>query len=566
MGDNTGSHTLIGTGGYVTAGANPNQTGVIYNLTGVVSTFNISSAVGSSVTVNNVASVANNLNFDTLGGAITMGTLSGAIGTVNTTIDGGGSFTVGQTVLGVLNNGSVIFAPSGNGGGSVIIGNAGSFINVSITSAVFGFTNNADVIDDRGLRFTGSTKYSISGPGYGLQTISITQGTTTFTFTTIAAFLTAGAFTDLTTGPLKLSADGTGGTRVTVCFLRGTRLATPGGEIAVEALRVGDMVATRLDGETVMRPVTWIGNRRMDAGSDAVPEAYPVRVQAGAFADGVPHRDLLVTAEHCLHVDGRLIPARMLVNGRSIRVDTDIAQYEYFHVELDQHAILIAEGLEAESYLDTGNRGNFANVAVAALRPNFSVDADHKSWQQDAAAPLAVDRETVEPVWRSLLARCDRLGIGTSRPPVALAQDPELHLLTNDGAVILPAIHAGNLYSFDIPTNAGTLTLASRASRPSDVVGPYLDDRRALGVLIGGIALSDGSRKIAVDAHLTAAVLPGWHGQECAEMRWTNGYADLPVRLADCDGTRATLWIEVVQAGPYLAEPVPSWNRAAEAA
>ncbi len=94
----------------------------------------------------------------------------------------------------------------------------------------------------------------------------------------------------------------------------------------------------------------------------------PVRIAAHAFADGLPHRDLLVSPEHALFVDGVLIPAHRLLNHSSVTQDAPAAA-EYFHVELDRHEVLLAEGLPAESYLDTGNRTMFANAPLVALHP-----------------------------------------------------------------------------------------------------------------------------------------------------------------------------------------------------
>ena len=82
----------------------------------------------------------------------------------------------------------------------------------------------------------------------------------------------------------------------------------------------------------------------------------PIRIQRDAFADGMPHRDLVVSPDHAIFVDGKLICARQLVNGTTIRQELDWTAVDYYHVELDQHAILLAEGLPAESYLDTGNQ------------------------------------------------------------------------------------------------------------------------------------------------------------------------------------------------------------------
>lgn len=340
----------------------------------------------------------------------------------------------------------------------------------------------------------------------------------------------------------------------TVCFLRGTRLAAPQGETAVEDLRVGDLVATRLGGETVFQPITWIGHRSTDVEDPGQANAYPVRIRANAFGNDVPHRDLLVTPEHCIFVDGKLIPARMLVNGSSIIVDTDLKRFEYFHVELERHSILISEGLETESYLATGNRGNFSNALVPSLRPDFTLDALHKSWERDAAAPLAVDRETVEPVWRRLMERAIQLGFAASRSAAGLTGEPDLRLVTNSGLEIRPTLFDGRIYAFVVPGGATSVRLVSRASRPSDTIGPFVDDRRELGVLVGAIGLNIARRRIVIDTH-QQSTLPGWHALETgSRYRWTTGDAVLPVDLSALNGKPAYLDIEVIQGGPYLAE------------
>ena len=143
------------------------------------------------------------------------------------------------------------------------------------------------------------------------------------------------------------------------CFATGTRILTPRGEVAVEALRVGDTVVTRSGAH---RPVVWLGHRRVDCRGDARPhDVRPVRIAAHAFAPGMPHRALLLSPDHAVSTcDGVLVPARYLLNGATV---TQVAVDEviYWHVELERHDIVLAEGMPAESYLDTGNRAAFAD-------------------------------------------------------------------------------------------------------------------------------------------------------------------------------------------------------------
>jgi hypothetical protein len=337
------------------------------------------------------------------------------------------------------------------------------------------------------------------------------------------------------------------------CFVRGTSIRTPGGEISVENLRVGDRVVTH-SGDS--KEIIWIGHRSIDvARCGGGIDAYPVHIRAHAFCDNVPSRDLLITSEHCIFVDGHLIPVRMLVNGGSIYVDTSIVRYEYFHVELASHSIIFAEGLETESYLDTGNRRSFANAPVTRLYPLLSIELQHKSWTEHAAAPLGVDRATVEPIWRRLSVRSNRLGFVAPPSPSLLVRDPDLHLLTETGLTIRPDGKDDRIIRFLVPSSAGRLRLRSRAARPSNTIGPYVDDRRDLGVLVGHITCHNGTTTMNVTGHLADDSLAGWHAMESgSQARWTNGNALLPVDITRAPDASFMLSVEVLNGGPYVLE------------
>lgn len=153
------------------------------------------------------------------------------------------------------------------------------------------------------------------------------------------------------------------------CFLTGTRIATVAGEVAVEDLRIGDEL--RLADGGVL-PARWIGHRSVSLTFADPVEALPIRVQAGALGQGLPRRDLYVSPCHTLAVDGLLVQARALVNGRSIVQLTQMpADYTYWHIETERHALILAEGAASETLLDTGGRQRFANVAeYDALYPD----------------------------------------------------------------------------------------------------------------------------------------------------------------------------------------------------
>src|SRR5262249_32690104 len=162
---------------------------------------------------------------------------------------------------------------------------------------------------------------------------------------------------------VEASPDDNGGTQVflaDVCVAAGTRILTAKGEVPVETLAEGDSVMTVVGDELIARPIRWVGRRRIDLNAHPRPTTVsPIRIRRDAFAQSVPHRDLLVSPDHGILVGRQLICARQLVNGTTIQQEMGHAVIEYFHVELDSHAILLAEGLTAESYLDTGNRGFF---------------------------------------------------------------------------------------------------------------------------------------------------------------------------------------------------------------
>jgi hypothetical protein len=149
----------------------------------------------------------------------------------------------------------------------------------------------------------------------------------------------------------------------TACYATGTRILTARGELPIEALRVGEPVVCA-SGRLV--PIHWLGRRRVDFRGHARPgEVWPVRIGKDAFGPGTPSRDLRVSPDHAVHVDGVLIPARYLVNGSTV-VQEPLATVEYWHLELPAHDVLVAEGLTAESYLDTGNRSAFERGVTQA--------------------------------------------------------------------------------------------------------------------------------------------------------------------------------------------------------
>ncbi|MAC79172.1 MAG: hypothetical protein CML66_14035 [Rhodobacteraceae bacterium] len=150
---------------------------------------------------------------------------------------------------------------------------------------------------------------------------------------------------------------------ITECFAAGTQIATPTGEQSVETLAIGDMITTA-DGRDV--PVMWIGRQTVHKLFTPAERFQPVRVTRGALGRGLPHSDLVLTADHALILDGLAINAGALINETTIRRDPlhSLADHvTYYHVETREHDAILANGAAAETYVDYVSRRFFDNYS-----------------------------------------------------------------------------------------------------------------------------------------------------------------------------------------------------------
>ncbi|MBS0638326.1 MAG: Hint domain-containing protein [Proteobacteria bacterium] len=317
------------------------------------------------------------------------------------------------------------------------------------------------------------------------------------------------------------------------CFVRGTLLSTPDGERAVETLQAGDMVLTA---SGAARPVKWLGRRVVKASRHVFAgRIAPVRVCRAAFADGVPARDVLLSPDHAVLVDGKLIPVRQLVNGASVLLEPHQPEVEYFHVELDTHDVLLASGLPVESYLDAGDRGFFANGGVQVeLHPTLDEQSGYRARENASCMPFVTDEQSVQPVWQRLVERAQTKGQQVPSQPVVA--DPDLHL-TIDGARVDAVSRTGSRYVFPLPDGSAVVRVMSRNALPIDS-RPWMEDTRQLGVRIARLRLRQGSsvEDISLDG---PALHDGWWSIERDGpdlRRWTDGDAMLtlprPARMA----------------------------------
>ena len=135
------------------------------------------------------------------------------------------------------------------------------------------------------------------------------------------------------------------------CFLEGTRIETETGLVPVEMLKAGDRVRT-LDG--TFKPIRWVGSSTVTKAhaGDWPRNDAPILIRKDALGDGAPRTDLRVSAQHAFYFDGVLVKVKDLVNGLTIIRDTAFAANElhYYHVELEAHDVIFAEGAAAETF------------------------------------------------------------------------------------------------------------------------------------------------------------------------------------------------------------------------
>jgi len=314
------------------------------------------------------------------------------------------------------------------------------------------------------------------------------------------------------------------------CYARGTLIRTATGDALIEDLRIGDCVLTA-SGEA--RPIRWLGSRRVDCARHPNPTlVWPIRIQAGAFGQDRPVRNLWVSPFHSILVEGVLIQAHTLVNGASI-VQVPREQVEYWHLELDSHDILLAEGLPGESYLDVGNRTAFINGgAFIEAYPDFMP----KHWTE-TCVPVVSGGAALQTAKADLLARAKALGY-------VMTEDPDVHVIA-DGKRIEPVRLGDQRLTFMLPAAASTLELRCRNFVPAHF-DPASDDQRSLGICVGRLQF-DGA-EVALDNEEAFAL--GWHrlevNAEGHSWRWSSERAPLPM------GTRLIV-IDMAGPGRYWA-------------
>jgi uncharacterized membrane protein len=316
------------------------------------------------------------------------------------------------------------------------------------------------------------------------------------------------------------------------CFCRGTRILTERGELAVEALAIGDVV---LSSTGQKRNIKWIGHRLSDClRHPDPPSIWPVCVSADAFGENIPSRDLWLSPGHSVATEGVLIPIKTLLNGKTV-TQHQRSTVEYWHVELHQHDIILAEGLPAESYLDCGNRSAFANGgAFVEAHPDFKP----KHWAE-TCLPLVKEGPAVATTKALLLGRLSEQGHLVDRQAGA-------HIVV-DGVRVEPIYLSETRLAFVLPLGGREIVLRSKVFVPAETIAESADSRE-IGLCVGQLQI-DGSTVALADDEPCGS---DWHVAEAANgrfsHRWTKGATPLPT------GAQIVI-VDLAGIGHYWCEP-----------
>jgi autotransporter passenger strand-loop-strand repeat protein len=454
-------------------------------------------------------------------------------GVVNTPIIDGGTLQLDAGA--VVGSQPIDFAaPLGAQGGTLNLAGEGlgSGFTSNFTAAISGFTGtgansaNSDMIEVEGAGPADKVVWSQSG-GSGALYVETSGGTSFDSMKLDGTYFTSQFVLSESGSDDQIFYDTS-----LPCYCAGTRIATDRGEVEVEALSIGDLVVTAA-GER--RPVVWIGHRNLDIRRHPTPALVtPVRVRAGALGEGLPRRDLWLSPGHNIAINGALAPIFLLINGHSV-AQIEREHVVYWHVELEAHDILLAEGVPAESYLDCGNRTAFVNGgAFIEAHPDFAPRRP-----ADTCLPLIKGGLRVVQTKARLIARLVEQGH-------EINSEAGAHVVV-DGLHIEPTRLSQTLVGFELPDGGQKIALRSRTFIPAHTVAAS-EDLRELGLCVGRLQI-DG-KTIALEGDEFCGV--GWHEAEYAGKgfahRWTNGAAPLPA------GARKVL-IDLAGDGYYWRAP-----------
>ncbi|MFY0690400.1 MAG: Hint domain-containing protein [Paracoccaceae bacterium] len=256
---------------------------------------------------------------------------------------------------------------------------------------------------DLGDATSGYSFSALDNPTYGSLTTNTTDGTFIFTVNRSAVIASGSdqvvSFTITGTSGGN-SDDDTIFIEILICVTRGTLIETQTGPVPVEHIKPGDMVLTKDNGPC---PVRWIGSRKLTPDELAAdPSLLPVRIAPGALGGDLPYRELCVSPQHRIALsnwraelmfgaDEVLVPAKALVNDRSVRIEETQSPVEYFHLLFDQHEIVFTEGAPTESFYPgeyaLRELGDAVRVELHKLFPELFAPEDYSKAARPSLRP-----------------------------------------------------------------------------------------------------------------------------------------------------------------------------------
>jgi len=287
-------------------------------------------------------------------------------------------------------------------------------------------------------------------------------------------------------------------------FCAGTLIATPEGPLPIEDFVPGDAVSLA-DGST--GTVWWIGMRDYLAAAfrdGAVAAVAPMCLKRDAWGVGRPARDLFVSPTLALDLDGVPILAADIALACAAT-----PRIRYVQLELGAPGLLLADGIAAESYRETGDRNLYGNVATHVAPPRVLAD-----------------------------------------------DDPDFHVLADGVRIDASPLIPGEI-RFDVPGCPRSLVLGSRVflpttASPERTASPELTDRRRLGVCVLGMTIRTPRGGLDIDAG-DPSLREGFHAAE-AGFRWTDGAGVLPPALYEANPSGFTLVVRLAVTNlPYGA-------------
>ena len=298
--------------------------------------------------------------------------LNNLIGDINTVITNRGtptSYSTGQNSAFYANttyssegavltpNGTLTFDASGNSAAQFFIftpSNAITFINPDVS---YNLINGAQAENIFWLA-QGTNLISFAGG------VGVADGVfiATSAITTAASPMSINGYLLARTASISFN----GATTSIICYLKGSKILTENGYKVVEDLKEGDLVVSKgqilnnksyeLEEDFLLKPIEWIGKFNI---YNFNTDSLPICIQANALGENLPVEDLYVSPGHRILLDGKMICARDLVNGSTIFQDNNNHNIEYYHFELPEHSVVIANGVLTESYLDLDTKSVF---------------------------------------------------------------------------------------------------------------------------------------------------------------------------------------------------------------